>query len=105
MNSKYCSINEIQLLRVANKTKSISIFHINACSLDTNFNDLIYLLKCIDKKIDVVAINETTLTRNTSKLCNVSLKNCAFESTPDDHQCEEHYFTLQITCLTNLVMN
>ena len=58
------------------------MFYINACSLDKNFNDLEYLLKCTNKKFDVAAVSETRITRNTSKLCNISLKNYSVESTP-----------------------
>ena len=58
------------------------MFHINACSLNKNFDDLEYLLKCTNKKIDIVAINKTRITRNTSKVCNIRLKNYADESTP-----------------------
>ena len=58
------------------------MFHINACSLNENFDDLEYLLKCTNKNRYVVAITETRITRNTSKLCNISLKNYTVESTP-----------------------
>ena len=92
-NSKHYSINEIQSSKVANKNESLSLFHINACSLNKNFDDLEYLLKCTNKKFDVAAVSETRITRNTSKLCNISLKNYSVESTP-----------LQITCLINVVM-
>ena len=84
VNSKYYSINEIQSLKVANKNKSLSMFHINSCSLNKNFDDLEYLLKCTNKKFDVVAVSETRITRNTSKLCNISLKNYSVESTPTE---------------------
>ena len=106
MNSKYCSIAEIQSLKVANKNKSLSMFHINACSLNKNFDDLEYLLKCTNKKFDVVAVSETRITRNTLKLCNISLKNYSAESTPTESSAEqkENYFTLQITFLKNLIM-
>ena len=81
VNSKYYSINEIQSLKVANKNKPLSMFHINVCSLNKIFNDLEYLLKCTNKKFNVVAVSETRITRNTSKLFNISLKNYSVEST------------------------
>ena len=67
--------SEIQSLKVANKNKFLSLFHINACSLNKNFDNLEYLLKCTNKKLDIAAVAETRITRNTSKLCNISLKN------------------------------
>ena len=83
VNSKYHSINGIQTLKVANKSKFLSMFHTNGCSLNKNFDDLEYLLKRTNRKFDTVAVTETRITRNTSKLCNISLKNYAVESTPN----------------------
>ena len=40
VNSKYYSINEIRSLKIANKNKSLSMFHINTCPLNKNFDDL-----------------------------------------------------------------
>ena len=56
-NSKYYSINEIQSLKVTNKNESFSMFHTNVCSLNKNFDGLEYLLKCANKKFDVVAVS------------------------------------------------
>ena len=84
VNSKCYSINEIQSLKVVNKSKSLSMLHINACSLSKNFDDLGYLPKYTNKKIDVVAVTETRINRNTSKLCNISLKNYAVGSIPTE---------------------
>ena len=81
VNSEYNSINQIQSLKIANKSKSLCMFHINACSLNKNFADLEYLLKCTNKEFNVVTITKTNITRNTSKLCNSSLKNNAVGST------------------------
>ena len=82
VNSKYYSINEIRSLKIANKNKSLSMFHINTCPLNKNFDDLKQLLECTNKKFDVVAVTETRFARNTSKLCKISLKNYAVESIP-----------------------
>ena len=49
------------------------MFHINACSLNKNFDDFKYLLKCTNRQFGAAAVNETRITRNTSKLCNISL--------------------------------
>ena len=57
------------------------MFHINACSLNKNFEDLQHLLKCINKKFDVAAVTKTRITRNTFKLYNINLKNDSVEST------------------------
>ena len=102
VNSKQYSIHQIQSLKIANKNKSLSMLHINACSLNKNFYDLKYLLKCANSKINDV-ITETRITRYIFKLCNISLKNYAVESTPTESS-KEHYFTSHITYLANPVM-
>ena len=80
VNSRYYSINEIESLKVTNKDKSPSMFHINACSLNKNCDNLKYLLNCTNKKFDNILVSETRITRNTTKLCNISLKNYPVES-------------------------
>ena len=42
-SSKYYDIDEMHNVGVPNKNKSLSLFHINACSLNQNFDDLQYL--------------------------------------------------------------
>ena len=46
VNSKYFDIDKIQVLKLHDKNKSLSFCHINACSLNKNFDDMEYLLKC-----------------------------------------------------------
>ena len=77
VNSTYHLINEIQSLKIANKSKSLSMFHINACSLNKNFGYLKHLIKFVGKTFVAVTDIRITITRNTSKLCNISLKNFA----------------------------
>ena len=36
---------EIQTMKIPNKKSSLSLYHINTCSLTKNFEDLEYLLK------------------------------------------------------------
>ena len=67
------------------------MFHINACFLNKNFEDLQQLLKCTNKKFDVAAVIKTRITRNTFKLYIINLKNYSVEPLPTNHQLEEHY--------------
>ena len=61
------------------------MFHNNVWSLNKNFDDLEYLLKCANKKFDIVAVTAVRITRiNTSKLCNIRLKNYTFDSNPTE---------------------
>ena len=45
-SSKYYDIDRMDNVEIPNKNKSLSLFHINACSLKKNFDDLQHLLSC-----------------------------------------------------------
>ena len=60
----------------------MSLFHINACSLYKNFDDLQHL-NCT-KKIDIIAISETRITKQVSLSNNLNFNNYSFEFTPTD---------------------
>ena len=80
VNSRYFDIDEIQALKLYDKKNSLSFFHINACSLNKNFDDLEYLLKCTNKSFDIIAVSETRMSKKIFLTCNINLKNYSFES-------------------------
>ena len=82
---RYYDIEEIQTLNIPNKSKSLSMFHINTCSLSKNFDDLEYLLKTTNMNFDIIAISETRITKNINNILpNINLNNYAFEFTPTE---------------------
>ena len=83
MNSRYFDIDQIQSLKFPQKEKSLSFFHINTFSLNKNFDDLVYLLKCTNKTFDIITVSETRISKKTSIIsnANVNLNNYSFEST------------------------
>ena len=48
------------------------------------FDDLQHLLTCTKKKIDIIAISETRITKQVSLSNNLNLKNYSFEITPTE---------------------
>ena len=52
VNSRYFDIDQIQSLKFPQKEKPLSFFHINACSLNKNFDNLVYLLKFTNQTFD-----------------------------------------------------
>ena len=84
VSSKYYDIEELQKLKITNKSRSLSLFHINTCSLSKNFYDLQHLLSCTNKSFDVIAINETRITKNVSIINNLSINNYSIEFTPTE---------------------
>ena len=63
VSSKYYDVDELQNLKITNKSKSLSLFHINSCSLSNNFDDLQHLLSCTNISFDIIAITETRITK------------------------------------------
>ena len=71
-------------IEIPHKNKSLSLFHLNACSLNKNFDDLQHLLSCTRKTLDITAISETRIIKNISSLNNLNLNNYSFEFTPTE---------------------
>ena len=68
-------------IEIPHKNKSLSLFHINACLLNKNFDDLQHLPSCNKNVFDIIAISETRITKNVSLLNN---HNYSFEFTPTE---------------------
>ena len=71
-------------IEIPHKNKSLSLFHINACSLNKNFDDLQHLLNCTKIFFDIIAIIETRITKQVSLLNNLNLNNYSFEFIPTE---------------------
>ena len=82
--SNYYDIEEMGDIEIPHKNKSLFLFHINACSLNKDFDDLQHLLSCTKAKFDIISISETRVTRQVSLLNNLNLNNYSFEFTPTE---------------------
>ena len=71
-------------IEITHKNKSLSLFHINACSLNKNVDDIQHLKSCTKTKFDVIAISETRITKQVSLSNNFNLNNYSFEFTPTE---------------------
>ena len=58
VSSKY-DIDKMHNTEIPHKNKSLSLFYINACSLNKNFDDIQHLLSCTKIFFDIIAITET----------------------------------------------
>ena len=57
------------------------LFHVNACFFKKSFDGLDHLLKSTNKAFDIIAVNETRITKQISLTSNIILK-CYLEFTP-----------------------
>ena len=69
-------------MEILHKNKSLSLFHINAFSLDKYFDNLQYLLSSTEEIFDVIAISETRITKKVSLSNNLNLNKYSLEFTP-----------------------
>ena len=83
-SSKYYDIEEMHNTEIPHKNKSLSLFHINACSLNKNFDGLQHLLSCTETKFDIIAISKTRITKQVFLSNNLNLNNYSFEFTPTE---------------------
>ena len=71
-------------IQIPHKNKSLSLFHINPCSINKHFDDLQHLRNCTKKSFDIIAISEKRITKQVSSSNNLNLKNYSFEFTPTE---------------------
>ena len=84
IQSKYYDIDELQKLKIPNKENSLSLFHINSCSLNKHFEELQNLLQSTNINFDVIAITDTRIPKNNSVTQNFVLNNYSFEHAPTE---------------------
>ena len=82
-------------MKIPNKKSSLSLFHIKACSLSKNFEDLEYFLKTTNTNFDIIAISETTILKNTKIVKHINIQKIFVSLLHLNQQLEELYYTLQ----------
>ena len=84
INCKYYDIDEIQTLNKLNNKRTLSLFHINSCSLSKNIEDLEYLLNSTSINFDVIAISETRIVKGKTPVNSLNLMNYSHEFCPTE---------------------
>ena len=82
--SKYYNIDEMHNVGIPNKNKSLSLLHVNACSINKNFDDLQNLLSCRKNNFDIIGVTETRITKQVSLLNNLDPNSYSYEFTPTE---------------------
>ena len=57
------------------KSKSLSLLHLNICSLSKNFDNFCILLKEINMNFDIIALTESRIKKNSVSPINIELEN------------------------------
>ena len=104
INCKYYDIDEIQTLNKLNNKRTLSLFHINSCSLSKNIEDLEYLLNSTSINFDVIAISETRIVKDKTPVNSLNLMNYSHEFVLLNHRLEVRFYTYAITFHITLEM-
>ena len=83
-NCKYREIDYFQKLSKDFKRKTLSLFHMNVCSLTKNFDDFNVLLNYLNVNFDIFAITESRIEKNSSSPVDFHLENYSMEETPTE---------------------
>ena len=68
LNCKYREIDYFQKLSKNFKRKTLSLFHMNVCSITKNFDDFNILLNDLNVNFDILAITESHIKKDSSVL-------------------------------------
>ena len=71
-------------MKVPNKNSCLSLFESNTCSSNINFEDLEYLTKSTNIKVDIIAISETKILKDSDIVKNINIQNFSFEFPPNE---------------------
>ena len=84
INCKFYDIDEIQTLNKLNNKRTLSLFHINSCSLSKNIQDLEYLLNSTSINFEVIAISETRIVKGKTPVNSLNLMNYSHQFWPTE---------------------
>ena len=90
-NCRYYDIGDIQKIESKPNSLSLSLslsfalFHLNACSLNKNFDDPKYLIKTINQIFDVITISESRIKSNLDITTNINLPNFSMNTHQQSH--------------------
>ena len=81
-NCQYRDFGYFQNFSEKFKSKSLSLLHLNICSLSKNFDNFCILLKEINMNFDIIALTESRIKKNLVTPINIELENYSNEHTP-----------------------
>ena len=82
IDCKYRNIEYFKKLSNPFKTKCLSLFHLNICSLQNFFDNFHILFNELNINLDIIAITESRIRENVSYPRNIQVPNYSIEHTP-----------------------
>ena len=82
INSNYYDIDQLQTLKEFTDKSSLSLFHLNTCSLSKNIDDFEHLIQSTKNDFDIIAVSESRITKNKLPPIDRSISNYSCEFRP-----------------------
>ena len=82
INSNYYDIDQLQTLKEFTDKSSLSLFHLNTCSLSKNIDDFEHLIQSTKNDFDIIAVSESRITKNKLPPIDRSISNYSYEFRP-----------------------
>ena len=80
----YYDIDQLQTLNKFTNKSSLSLFHLNTCSLSKNIDDFEQLIQSPKTDFDIAAVSESRITKNKLASIDVSIANYNYEFCPTE---------------------
>ena len=84
LDFEYRNTEHLKKLSNPYKTKSLSLFHLNICSLQKCFDNFHILLNELNINLDTIAITESCIRENVPCPINIQLLSYSIEHTPTE---------------------
>ena len=84
ISSNNYDIDKLQTLKEFNDKSSLSLFHLNTCSLSKVIDDFEHLIQSTKTDFDIIAVSESRITKNKLPPIDVSIPNYSYKFCPTE---------------------
>ena len=84
INSNYFHIDQLKTFKKFTDKSSLSLFHLNTCSLSKNIDDFEHLIQSTKTDFDIIALSESRITKNKLPPINISIPNYSYQFCPTE---------------------
>ena len=82
--SNYYDIYQLQTLKEFTDKSSLSLFHLNTCSLSKNIDDSEHLIQSTKTDFDITAVSDSRIAKNKTPPINVNIPKYSYEFCPTE---------------------
>ena len=84
INSNYYDTDQLQTLKEFTDKSSLSLFHLNTCSLSKNIDDFEHPIQSNKTDFDIIVVSESRITKNKLPSIDISIRNYSYLFCPTE---------------------